>query len=62
MLQVRSAAACAAGPALDALQPQGTSSAAGHVELVERRAFQMLGCCCLHLPAVLLQMLSWVYR
>lgn len=31
------------------------------MELIERQVFCMLACCCMHLPAMQLQMMAWLY-
>ena len=59
--QVRAAASGAAGAALQALGDEGVSRGA-HVELVLRHAFELLGSCCMHLPAMQEHMLDLLYR
>lgn len=59
-MQVREAAAAAAGEAMGAVA--GVHCAGLHVEQIERQAFQFLGRCCGHLPAFQHQLMRWVYR
>ncbi|KAL0046958.1 hypothetical protein WJX82_002976, partial [Trebouxia sp. C0006] len=59
--EVRAAASGAAGAALQALGDEGVSRGA-HVELVLRHAFELLGSCCMHLPAMQEHMLDLLYR
>ncbi|DBB01023.1 TPA: hypothetical protein ACH3X1_000923 [Trebouxia sp. C0004] len=59
--EVRAAASGAAGDALQALGDEGVSRGA-HVELVLRHAFDLLGSCCMHLPAMQQHMLNLLYR
>lgn len=60
MVQVRGAAAVAAGGAMGAVA--GVQCAGLHVEQIERQAFQFLGLTCGHLPSFQQQLTRWIHR